>query len=65
MGDSSGVFAFRADRVRGRDRCKNPPPNPVVEDERARRIRLYVELRERGEPLCVGEDEDLRRRDDE
>lgn len=65
MGDNWSVFVFRADRVRGRDRCKTPPPNPVVEDERARRIRLYVELRKRGEPLCVGEDEDLRRRGDE
>ena len=33
--------------------------------ERARRIVIYTELRERGEPLCVAGDDDLGRRDDE
>ena len=33
--------------------------------ERARRIEIYARRRDQGKPLCVAEDEDRRRGDDE
>lgn len=64
MDGRKDIWVLRADRARGGDRCELPPDNPAVAVERARRIRIYVELRERGERLCVDVDEDLRRSGD-